>query len=162
MPLRLLLFAELDGLLKIPLLGCDPLLRQCPLALFDGLSQIILIAGPPIRRVAIQATALPVLVGIVVGFLIVASSAAYHPVSHARPGPPFLTKTTLIKQQASDILRLLAHIGTLVLALFIKVLEFLEGLDDVDVVAEIDDDVFGTLVKAVVKYSETLAIALAS
>lgn len=44
----------------------------------------------------------------------------------------------------------------MVFAILVYVLELFEGLDDVDIIAEVDDNVFGALVQTVVQDSETL------
>ncbi len=67
-----------------------------------------------------------------------------------------ITQTCLILKKVGDVFGLLPNISALVLAILINVLELLEGFDDVYVVAEVDDDVFGTGVKKIVEQGQRL------
>jgi hypothetical protein len=44
----------------------------------------------------------------------------------------------------------------LILAVFVDVLEFLQSLDDIDIIPEINDDVLGTRMEAIIQNSEGL------
>ena len=50
----------------------------------------------------------------------------------------------------------MATILTNIAALFIDILKFAEGLDDIDALASPSDDKLGTLVQAVIKYLQGL------
>lgn len=52
------------------------------------------------------------------------------------PTFPFLAETSFVLEQVGDIFGFLANVGTLVLFIFIDVLEFFQRLDDVYVVSE--------------------------
>ena len=83
-------------------------------------------------------------------------TALSHAVAHIRAAAAFLTETGLILEEICDILCLLADVGTLVLAVLVDILEFLECLDEIDVVAEVDDDVLRTSMETVVEQCERL------
>ena len=83
-------------------------------------------------------------------------TASNHAVAHIRAAATFLTETRLILEKICDILCLLADVGALVLAVFVDVLEFLERLDEIDVVAEVDDDVLRASMQTVVEQRESL------
>jgi hypothetical protein len=57
-------------------------------------------------------------------------------------------------EEVRDVFGFLSDIGTLVFTEFIDVLELLEGLDDVEVVSEIKNDVLRAAVKAVIQNSQ--------
>jgi hypothetical protein len=75
-------------------------------------------------------------------------------IAHRCPSAAFLTKATLVYEEVADVLGLLLDVGTLVFAVLVDVMEPLEGLNDVYVVAEVDDDVLGALVQTI---GETLS-----
>lgn len=83
-------------------------------------------------------------------------AASNHTVAHIRTAAAFLAETGLILEEICDVLCLLADIGALVLAILVDVLEFLECLDKIDIVSEVDDDILGASMKTVVKQCECL------
>ena len=83
-------------------------------------------------------------------------AASIHAVAHIRTAAAFLAETGLILEKICDVFCLLADVGALVLAVLVDVLEFLERLDEIDIVAEVDDDILGASMKTVVKECECL------
>jgi hypothetical protein len=162
--LLLLDLAELEGLLKLPILGGGLLLGQRPFTLLDGPPQIVFVDILPSRsRATGTAVWLPsalVLVARNTEFIacsIVSARPADHTIAHRSPGAAFFAKAALVYEEIADVLGLLPDVGTLVFAVLVHVLELLEGLDDVYVVAEVDDDVLGALVQTIVEDGETLS-----
>jgi hypothetical protein len=70
-------------------------------------------------------------------------------IAHRCPSAAFL-----VYEEVADVLGLLPDVGTLAFAVLVDVMELLEGLNDVYVVAEVDDDVLGALVQTI---GETLS-----
>ena len=83
-------------------------------------------------------------------------TAPNHAVAHIRAAAAFLAETGLILKEICDILCLLADVSALVLAILIDVLELLECLDEIDVVAEVDDDVLGASMETVIEKRKRL------
>ena len=83
-------------------------------------------------------------------------TASNHAVAHIRAAAAFLAETGLVLKEICDVLCLLADVGALVLAVLVDVLEFLERLDEIDIVAEVDDDVLRASMKTVVEQCERL------
>jgi len=79
-----------------------------------------------------------------------------HAVAHIRAATAFLAETGLILEEICDILCLLADVSALVLAVLVEKLEFLERLNEIDVVAEVDDDVLRASMETVVEQRERL------
>jgi hypothetical protein len=79
-----------------------------------------------------------------------------HAIAHIRAASAFLTETGLVLEEICDVLCLLPDVGALVLAVLVDVLEFLECLDEIDIVAEIDDDVLRASMETVVEQRERL------
>ena len=59
-------------------------------------------------------------------------------------------------KKVGDIFGLLADVGTLVLVIFVDVLELLQGFDDVDVVTEEKDDVLGAGQETIIEDGQSL------
>ena len=76
--------------------------------------------------------------------------------SYAGARAALLFKACLVHEKVGDVLCLLPHICALVLPIFVDELEFLQSLDDVQVVLEINNDVLGPGVQAVVEDGERL------
>lgn len=58
----------------------------------------------------------------------------------------FFAQPRLVGKQIGDIFRLLSDVGSLIFAILVHELKFFKGFDNVDVVSEVNDDVFGTRV----------------
>ena len=67
--------------------------------------------------------------------------------------PSFFSQPSIVGEKIGDVFGLLTDICALVLAILVDILELLEGLDNVDVVTEIDDDILRASVQAIIKKS---------
>jgi len=151
-PFILFLLTQFDCFLQVPVLCSHPLLRQRLLTFLYRPSQIIVILvslGP------IQLSPSGILV-IRLTIIIRRSRAANHTITHMGPGTTFMAETSFILQEIGYILCLLPDIGTLILSFLVNVLKFFQRLDDVNVIAEINDNVFRALVEAIVQNRKTL------
>ena len=72
------------------------------------------------------------------------------------PRPSLFPQPGIIGEKICDIFGLLTDICALVLAILVDILELLKSLDNVEIIAEIYDDVFGTSVQTVIKESQRL------
>ena len=70
--------------------------------------------------------------------------------------PSLFSQPSIVGEEIGDVFGLLTDICALVLAILVNILELLEGLDNVDIITEIDDDVFRAGVQAVIEKSERL------
>jgi hypothetical protein len=73
-------------------------------------------------------------------------------------GTALLAKPGFILKQVSDVLGLLTNISALVFPIVVDVLELLQSLDNINVVAEVDDDVLRACVKTIIEDSECLTV----
>ena len=118
-----------------------------PPALLDGLAKVIV--GSVTPRVLAGSGPSPFI--LVDGFGITDGRFGGHPIPHVSSRPSFFSQPSVVGEQIGDIFGLLTDIGALVLAIFVDVLELLESLDNVDIVAEVYDDVFRACVQAIIK-----------
>lgn len=80
-----------------------------------------------------------------------------HAITHVSPVSPLLPKTPRIAQKVRNILCLLPHVRTTILAILVHVLKLLQRLDDVDVVFEVQYDVLRPGVQEVIENGERLS-----
>ena len=73
---------------------------------------------------------------------IVIGGSVGHPIPHVSSRPSLFSQPRIVGEQIGDIFGLLTDVCALVLAILVDELELLESLDDVEIVAEIYDDVF--------------------
>ena len=64
-----------------------------------------------------------------------------HSIPHVSSRPSLFSQPSIVREEIGNVFGLLTDICALVLAILVDILEFLECLDNVDVVTEIDDDV---------------------
>ena len=83
-----------------------------------------------------------------------------HPISHVSSRPSLFSQPSVVGEQIGDIFGLLTDVCALVLAILVDVLEFLQSLDNVEIVAKIYDDVFGASVQTVIKEGKRLECIL--
>lgn len=85
-------------------------------------------------------------------------NVAQHPLPHRSSALSLHPQPVLVLQQVGNVLGLLTHVGADVLTVVVDIDKLFEGLYDVDVVAEVDDDVFGAGVEDVVQQREGLTV----
>jgi len=147
----LLLSTKPKGFLEVPVLrshvaslGCSSLPT-----LLDRLSKIIV--GGVAPRVLTRPRPSPFI--LIPKFTILDGGSRGHPIPHVSSRPSFFSQPGIVREEIGDVFGLLTDICALVLSILVDILEFLEGLDNVDVVTEIDDDVFRASVQAVIEKS---------
>jgi hypothetical protein len=128
-------------------LGCG-----CPLTLLDRFTKVIIgrITSSVLTRPRPSPFVLVTKVGIIDG------RSGGHPVPHVSSRPSLFSQPSIVGEEVGDVFGLLTDICTLVLAILVNVLELLEGLDNVDIITEIDDDVLRASVQAVIEKSKRL------
>ena len=86
-------------------------------------------------------------------FTIIDGGSGGHPIPHVSSRPALFSQPSIVREEIGDVFGLLTDICALVLAILVDILEFLECLDNVYVVAEIDDDVLRASVQTVIEKS---------
>jgi len=133
---------------KVAVLGCG-----CPLTLLDRFTKVVIRSlTPPV--LAGPRSSPFVLVTEVGG--IIDGRFGGHPVPHVSSRPSLFSQPSVIGEEVGDVFGLLTDVCALVLAILVNILKLLEGLDNVDIVAEIDDDVLRASVQAVIEKSKRL------
>lgn len=161
---RFLLFTESDGLLQVLLLRTQSsllslFLCQRSFALLDRLSQLIfvpILPSAPTTPIGWSSVPWPHCSTWVATFIVITRPTADHAVTHVCAGPSLFTQSALVSEEICDVLGLLPNIGPLIFALFIHVLELLEGFDDVDIIPEVYDNVLGPGMQTVVQNRQRL------
>lgn len=150
----LLLSTQSKCFLEVPLfrskttaLGCGSLL-----ALLDRFIKVV-VGGVTLRVLTRPSPSSFVLVP---GFNIVNGRSRGHPIPHVSSRPSLFSQPSVVGKKIGDIFGLLTDICTLVLAILVDILELLEGLDNVDIVTEVDDDVLRASVQTVIEKSQRL------
>lgn len=82
------------------------------------------------------------------------AGVAVHSIAHVRTGLALVLEPRLVEDETRDVLGLLTDVRALVLTGLVEVLEFLEGLNDVQVLTEVEHAVVAPGVKAVVEEGE--------
>jgi uncharacterized membrane protein len=67
---------------------------------------------------------------------------AEHAITHVRAREALLTEARLVCEEICYVLGLLTDVCALILAIFVDILELFERFDDIDVISEVDNDVF--------------------
>ena len=93
---------------------------------------------------------------LVTGVGVVDGRSGGHSIPHASSGPSFFSQPGIVGEEIGDVFGLLTDICALIFAILVNILELLEGLDNVDIVTEIDDDVLSASVQAVIEEGERL------
>ena len=122
-----------------------------PLALFDRLIKVV-VGG--ITRVLTCPGPSPFV--LIAEVNIVYGGSGGHPIPHVSSRPSLFSQSSIVGKKIGDIFGLLTDIRALVLAILVDILKLLEGLDNVDVVTEIDDDVLRAGVQTVIEESQRL------
>ena len=132
---------------KAAALGCG-----CLLALLDRFTKFIIgsVAPPVLTRPRSSPFVLVAKVGIIDG------RSGGHPVPHGSSRPSLFSQPSIVGEEVGDVFGLLTDICALVLAILVNILELLEGLDNVDIITEIDDDVLRAGVQTVIEKSKRL------
>ena len=132
---------------KVAALGCGG-----PLTLLDRFTKVLVgrVAPGCLTRPGSPSFVLVTGVGVVDG------RSRGHTIPHASSGSSFFPQPSIVGEEIGDVFGLLTDICALIFAILVNVLEFLEGLDNVDIVTEIDDDVLRAGVQAVIEEGERL------
>lgn len=128
-------------------LGCSS-----PLTLLDCLAEVIV--GNDTLRVLTRSGPPPFV--LVTGLSITDGRSRGHTIPHVGPRPSLFPQPGIIGEKIGDVFGLLTDICALVLAILVDVLELLKSLDNVEIVAEIYDNVLRTSVQTVIKQSQRL------
>lgn len=132
---------------KVAVLGCGGLL-----ALLNRFAKVVV--GRVTPGVLTRSGSPPFVLVTRVG--LVDRRSGGHTIPHVSSGPSLFAQPSIVGEKVGDVFGFLADIRALIFAVLVDVLELLEGLDNVDVITEIDDDVLRTGVQAVIKKSEGL------
>ena len=152
----LLLFsAQSERFLEVPVLCGEVAVLGCGglLALLDRFTKVFV--GRVTPGVLTRPGSPPLVLVTGVGGFVDRRSGG-HAIPHVSSGPSLFAQPSIVGEEVGDIFGLLTDIRALIFAVLVDVLELLEGLDNVDVITEIDDDVLRAGVQAVIEKSEGL------
>ena len=151
----LFFLTESDGTLKVCLL-CQSslLLSEALLRCFDGASEFIVV---PFRWSTSSLRCCLTCYSSSLFLPVHTRVSSDHAITHGSPVSPLFPKAASIAKKVGDILCLLPHVGTTVLAVLVHILELLERLDDVDVVFKVEHNVLRPSVQEIIENSERLA-----
>lgn len=129
---------------KVAALGCGS-----PLTLLDRFTKVIVCTSSP--RVLTRPGSSPFI--FIAKFSIIDGRFGSHAIPHVSSRPSLLSQPRIIGEKIGDIFGLLTDVCALVFAVLVNILELLKGLDNVEIVTEIDDDVLRASVQAVIEKS---------
>jgi hypothetical protein len=69
-----------------------------------------------------------------------------------------LAKACFVHKEVCNVLRLLTNIRTLILTVLVNELKLFQRFDDINIIPEVDDDVFRASMKKVVENGEALGV----
>jgi len=150
----LLLSTQPKCFLEVPLLRSKAATLSCSgsLALLDCFSKFIV--GIVATRVLTRPRPSPFV--LVAEVSVIDGRSGGHAIAHVSSRPSLFSQPTVIGEKIGDVFSLLTDICALVLAILVNKLELLEGLDNVDVITEVYDDVLRTSMQAVIEESQRL------
>ena len=151
----LLLFStQSKCFLKVPLLRGKVTVLSCggPLTLLDRFTKLIVGIVTPCVLARLRSS--PFVLVTKVSF--VDGRSGVHAIPHVSSRPSLFSQPCIVGEKVGNVFGLLTYICALVFAVLVNILELLEGLDDVDIITEIDDDVLRASVQAVIEKSKRL------